>query len=156
MNQTYSSNIIFLLTKPSHYFFEWWETNLHPNRHVLVPFAMLVVVLAAASVYAITSFQTGVNIAVHEPITWTPLNANVDAWAGESKSYTVRICNAAAIPITVKFQPAVSVTPTGGLSNDISFKATVNRGTNPVTPPLTNPLIDGTRGSHCCQPTTGL
>ena len=104
---------------------------------------MLVVVLAAASVYAITSFQTGVNIAVHEPITWTPLNTNVDAWAGEAKSYTVRICNAAAFPITVKFQPAVSVTPTGGLSTDISFNATVNGVTTPVTPPITIPLAAG-------------
>src|SRR2546427_3342435 len=101
---------------------------------------MLVVVLAAASVYAITSFQTGVNIAVHEPITWTPLNTNVDAWAGESKSYTVRICNAAAFPITVKFQPAVSVTPTGGVSNHISFNPTLYRDTVPVPPPTTNPF----------------
>src|SRR2546422_2280615 len=107
---------------------------------------MLVVVLAAASVYAITSFQTGVNIAVHEPITWTPLNTNVDAWAGESKSYTVRICNSAAFPITVKFQPAVSVTPTGGGSNDILFKATGNGGTKPGTPPLTIPLTAGPGG----------
>src|SRR5256712_14136032 len=97
---------------------------------------MLVVVLAAASVYAITSFQTGVNIAVHEPITWTPLNTNVDAWAGESKSYTVRICNAAAFPITVKFQPAVSVTPTGGGRSAISFKTTVKRGSMAGQPPL--------------------
>src|SRR2546422_7836478 len=107
---------------------------------------MLVVVLAAASVYAITSFQTGVNIAVHEPITWTPLNTNVDAWAGESKSYTVRICNAAAFPITVKFQPAVSVTPTGGGSTDTSFKATVYGVTMPGTPPPKNSFATGPGG----------
>src|SRR2546422_6505385 len=104
---------------------------------------MLVVVLAAASVYAITSFQTGVNIAVHEPITWTPLNTNVDAWAGESKSYTVRICNAAAFPITVKFQPAVSVTPTGGGSNYNSFNSTVYGVTRPVSPPTIIPFFSG-------------
>src|SRR2546422_10135185 len=98
---------------------------------------MLVVVLAAASVYAITSFQTGVNIAVHEPITWTPLNTNVDAWAGESKSYTVRICNAAAFPITVKFQPAVSVTPTGGACIYISFYANVDAAMMLVQAPKT-------------------
>src|SRR3989442_10857963 len=99
---------------------------------------MLVVVLAAASVYAITSFQTGVNIAVHEPITWTPLNTNVDAWAGESKSYTVRICNAAAFPITVKFQPAVSVTPTGGGSIEHLFHHAVYADCETVAPPLNN------------------
>ena len=104
---------------------------------------MLVVVLAAASVYAITSFQTGVNIAVHEPITWTPLTTNVDAWAGESKSYSVRICNAASFPITVRFQPSVSVTPTGGLTSDITFNATVNGITTPITPPITIPLAAG-------------
>src|SRR3989449_8933174 len=102
---------------------------------------MLVVVLAAASVYAITSFQTGVNIAVHEPITWTPLNTNVDAWAGESKSYTVRICNAAAFPITVKFQPAVSVTPTGGGSSARLVNANVNGARVPATPPIHIPLV---------------
>src|SRR2546426_11273623 len=117
---------------------------------------MLVVVLAAASVYAITSFQTGVNIAVHEPITWTPLNTNVDAWAGESKSYTVRICNAAAFPITVKFQPAVSVTPTGGGSTDISFNATVKGGTMPGTPPLKNSFTAGPGGYEGYHGPAGL
>jgi hypothetical protein len=107
---------------------------------------MLVVVLAAASVYAITSFQTGVNIAVHEPVSWTPLTTNVDAFAGESKSYTVRICNAAAFMVKVKFTAGVSVTPTGGVSSDITLNATVNGVTLPVTPPappITIPLAPG-------------
>jgi hypothetical protein len=103
---------------------------------------MLVVVLAAASVYGITSFQNQVTVTVHEPVTWTPTVTNVDAWVGQSNSYTVQICNLAAFPITVKFSALVSP-PTGGSMTDIVLNATVRGVTSPVTPAITIPLAPG-------------
>ncbi len=116
---------------------------------------MLVVVLAAASVYGITSFQNVVNIAVHEPVTWTPLTTNIQAFTGSSNSYTLQICNEAASLIVVTFQPSVSLVPVGGLASDITFNATVNSITKPVTPPIPIPLpvgpgvFDGSQPPAC-------
>lgn len=126
-----------------------------PNSKVLVPFVMLAVVLAASSVYAIATFRSSANVTVHEPITWGPASIAVDAWAGESKSYSVKICNAAGFPITVKFTAEVSTAPTGGALTDITLNATVNGVTSPVVPAITIPLAVGS-GSYDQSTNTGV
>ena len=125
------------------------------NSKVLVPFAMLAVVLAASSVYAIATFRSTANVTVHEPVTWGPASVSVDAWVGESKSYSVRICNSAGFPITVKFTAEVTTAPTGGALTDISLNATVNGVTLPVVPAITIPLSPGS-GSYDESTNTGV
>jgi len=116
------------------------KPNIPIDKKLLVPITMLAIVLAAGSVYAITSFQNVVTVNVVEPISVNPSTTTINnAFAGSSQPYQVQICNKANFAIPVTFSAQVGSAPSGGNPADISLRLTQADGATPLPSPITVP-----------------